>query len=53
MKSRAGWRRVGHRFVMEWAMVYKEVLIGFTIAGVMSAAVPASVWEMIRTWSSD
>ena len=33
MRSREGWRRVGHQFVMEWKMVWQEILIGFTIAG--------------------
>ena len=40
MKSREGWQMVGHQFVMEWQMVWEEVLIGFTIAGFMAVFVP-------------
>src|SRR6056297_2246657 len=47
MTSRAGWYRVGHQFVMEWKMVWQEILIGFTIAGFMKAFVPASFWEAL------
>jgi len=47
MTSWDGWRRVGHQFVMEWQMVWKEILIGFTIAGFMKAFVPAAFWEAL------
>ncbi|OAB55205.1 permease [Leptolyngbya valderiana BDU 20041] len=47
MTSWAGWRRVGHQFVLEWQMVWKEILIGFTIAGFMKALVPAAFWEAL------
>jgi uncharacterized membrane protein YraQ (UPF0718 family) len=45
--SASGWRRVGHNFVSEWAMVWREILIGFTIAGFVAELVPASVWGTI------
>ena len=45
--SREGWYRVGHQFVMEWKMVWQEILIGFTIAGFMKAFVPAAFWEAL------
>ena len=45
--SREGWRLVGHRFVMEWQMVWEEILIGFTIAGFVAVFVPASLWGKI------
>ena len=47
IRSRAGWYRVGRRFVAEWAMVWEEILIGFTVAGFMAVFVPTSAWEAI------
>ncbi|MDX1571810.1 MAG: permease [Xanthomonadales bacterium] len=47
MRSREGWRLVGHHFVSEWKMVWQEVLIGFTIAGFMKVFVPAEFWQTI------
>ncbi|MDP9069196.1 MAG: permease [Actinomycetota bacterium] len=41
------WQRVGRAYVMEWGMVWKELLIGFTIAGVIAALVPASFFKAI------
>lgn len=45
IKSKAGWYQVGHEFVMNWAMVWKEIVIGFTIAGIMATFIPESVWK--------
>ncbi len=47
IRSREGWRMVGHKFVMEWQMVWEEILIGFTIAGFMAVFVPDTVWAKI------
>ncbi|MGW8195021.1 MAG: permease [Desulforhopalus sp.] len=47
LKSREGWQLVGHQFVMEWQMVWEEILIGFTIAGFMAVFVPQSWWAKI------
>lgn len=47
IRSAEGWRLVGHRFVMEWKMVWEEILIGFTIAGFVAVFVPASLWAKI------
>lgn len=41
------WQRVGRAYVMEWGMVWKELLIGFTIAGAIAALVPASFFKAI------
>lgn len=38
--SLAGWQQIGMQYVMEWQMVWKDVLVGFTVAGVISAFVP-------------
>jgi uncharacterized membrane protein YraQ (UPF0718 family) len=47
IRSRYGWRLVGHRFVMDWRMVWEEIVIGFTVAGFVAALVPSAVWERI------
>ena len=47
LKSASGWNLVGHRFVSDWQMVWREILIGFTIAGFVAVLIPASVWETI------
>jgi len=47
IRSREGWYRVGHHFVNEWQMVWKEILIGFTIAGLMAVLVPPGVWDAL------
>jgi uncharacterized membrane protein YraQ (UPF0718 family) len=47
MLSRSGWRMVGHKFVMEWQMVWEEILIGFTIAGFVAVFVPEALWAKI------
>jgi uncharacterized membrane protein YraQ (UPF0718 family) len=46
------WREVGDRYVMEWKMVWKDVAIGFTVAGIISAFVPASFFEALFVGSS-
>lgn len=45
--SKHGWLQIGHQYVMEWQMVWKDVLIGFTVAGLISAFVPNSFFEML------
>jgi uncharacterized membrane protein YraQ (UPF0718 family) len=45
--SRKGWRRIAQAFFMEWKMVWKEILFGFTIAGFISVFVPQSFWNAI------
>lgn len=45
IKSREGWQQIGMTYVMEWQMVWKDVLIGFTVAGVIAAFVPESFFH--------
>ncbi|MEQ8196146.1 MAG: permease [Rhodospirillales bacterium] len=45
--SREGWRRVAHRYVMEWAMVWKDVTVGFTVAGIIAAFVPERFFQAL------
>lgn len=47
IKSTRGWRMVAMRYVMEWRMVWKDVTIGFTIAGIIAAFVPKSFFEAL------
>ena len=47
IKSKEGWRLVGHKFVMEWDMVWEEILIGFTIAGFVAVFIPTEFWSTI------
>jgi hypothetical protein len=47
IRSKAGWRRVAKRYCMEWSMVWKDVAIGFTVAGAIAAFVPRSFFEAL------
>jgi len=53
IRSRAGWQQVGHQFVMEWKMVWKEILIGFTVAGFVAVLVPAETWAALFLVNAD
>lgn len=43
--SREGYTSVSHIFVMEWAAVLKDIVIGLLIAGAVGAWVPNSFWQ--------
>ena len=47
VKSYESWAKVGKQYAMEWKMVWKDVTIGFTIAGIISAFVPNSFFETL------
>ena len=47
IQSREGWRKVSKRYVMEWGMVWKDVTIGFTVAGIIAVFVPRSFFEAL------
>ena len=47
IRSRVGWARVGHRYAMEWKMVWKDVTFGFTVAGIIAAFVPSSFFQTL------
>ena len=47
IKTREGWTKVSHRYGMEWGMVWKDVLFGFTVAGVIAAAVPPEFFQTL------
>jgi uncharacterized membrane protein YraQ (UPF0718 family) len=43
--SRAGVTSVSHVFVMEWAAILRDLVIGLLIAGAVAAWVPDSFWQ--------
>lgn len=45
--SREGWRKIATAFFMEWRMVWKEILFGFTVAGFISVFVPQAFWNAL------
>ena len=47
IRSAEGWRLVGHHFAAEWAMVWEEIAIGFTVAGFVAVLVPETFWQAI------
>ena len=44
--SRDGLTSVAHVFVMEWAAIIRDLVIGLLIAGAVAAWVPASFWRV-------
>ncbi len=47
LMQRATWTRVAQSFVMDWSMLWKDVVLGFAIAGALAAFVPAGVWQIV------
>ena len=45
LASREGATSVSHIFVMEWAAVLRDIIIGLLIAGAVGAWVPDSFWQ--------
>lgn len=45
--SAEAWAKVGKQYVMEWKMVWKDVSIGFTVAGIIAAFVPDSFFHTL------
>ena len=43
--SREGFTSVSHVFVMEWAAILRDLVIGLLIAGAVAAWVPESFWQ--------
>jgi uncharacterized protein len=43
--SRDGYTSVAHVFVMEWAAIIRDLVIGLLIAGAIAAWVPDSFWQ--------
>ncbi len=47
LRSREGWGRVASQYASEWGMVWKDVTVGFTVAGAIAAFVPAAFFETL------
>ena len=45
--GRQAWEEIARAFFREWRMVWKEILFGFTIAGLISVFVPQSFWNTL------
>jgi uncharacterized membrane protein YraQ (UPF0718 family) len=45
--SGKGYTSVSHIFVMEWAAVLRDIVIGLLIAGAVAAWVPTSFWQTL------
>ncbi len=45
LRSPAGLTSVSHVFVMEWAAVIRDIVIGLLIAGAVAAWIPMTFWE--------
>jgi uncharacterized membrane protein YraQ (UPF0718 family) len=50
--SGRGFTAVSHLFVMDWASIWIDVLLGFLIAGALAAWVPASFWQSLFVTSN-
>jgi uncharacterized membrane protein YraQ (UPF0718 family) len=53
IRSKEGWKMVANRYVMEWNMVWKDVTIGFTVAGIIAAFVPQSFFQALFVGSGN
>jgi len=47
LARRETWVQVAHGFVMDWSMLWKDLALGFLIAGALSAFVPDGVWQAL------
>ncbi|MGB5980644.1 MAG: permease [Nonlabens sp.] len=47
IQKESSWARVARKYKMEWQMVWKDVTVGFTIAGIVAAFVPDSFFQTL------
>ncbi|MCB1280908.1 MAG: permease, partial [Salinibacterium sp.] len=47
IRSREGWERVSGQYWMEWSMVWKDVVFGFSVAGIIAAFVPPQFFQSL------
>ena len=47
VKSEESWAKVAQQYGMEWKMVWKDVTLGFTVAGLVAAFVPDAFFETL------
>lgn len=46
-KSEKNWAKVAKQYGMEWKMVWKDVTIGFTIAGIVAVMIPDEFFQTL------
>jgi uncharacterized membrane protein YraQ (UPF0718 family) len=47
LRSEESWAKVGKQYVMEWKMVWKDVTVGFTLAGIVAIFVPDTFFQAL------
>lgn len=47
LSRRDTWMRVAQSFAMDWSMLWKDLLLGFLIAGALSVFIPEGVWQAL------
>jgi len=47
LTRRETWVRVAQSFAMDWSMLWKDLLLGFLIAGALAEFVPGGVWQAL------
>ncbi len=47
IKKESSWAKVAKKYKMEWQMVWKDVTVGFTIAGIVAAFIPDSFFQTL------
>ena len=47
IQNEDSWARVAKKYKMEWQMVWKDVTVGFTIAGIVAAFIPESFFQTL------
>lgn len=45
LSSKEGWVNISHYFVMNWAMLWRDIGVGLLIAGALGAWVPNDFWK--------
>lgn len=53
IKTLEGWREVARHYFMEWKMVWKDVTVGFTIAGIIAVFVPPTFFQTLFMGSAE
>ena len=49
---RQTWVSVAQSFIMDWSMLWKDIVLGFLIAGALSVFVPKGVWQALFVQSA-
>jgi uncharacterized membrane protein YraQ (UPF0718 family) len=53
LASGSNWAKVGRQYKMEWGMVWKDVTLGFTVAGIVAAFVPDAFFQSLFVQSGN